>query len=138
MERAFISAAKFKAVELAIMAEASTIMREMDPMKKETKEKAFLNSYVNIICKITDSILNIKHAAICSAMRLAYKGARTKVMEEGTEWRKYKSGLNDVRKFALKFPGVGNLSKLPSAKWNSSASANGVSSCCQAMEGKVS
>ena len=29
-------------------------------------------------------------------------------------WRKYKTELNEVRKFALKFPGVGNLSRLPS------------------------
>jgi hypothetical protein len=29
-------------------------------------------------------------------------------------WRKYKTELNEVRKFALKFPGIGNLSRLPS------------------------
>jgi hypothetical protein len=35
-------------------------------------------------------------------------------LEEGTLWRKYENELNEVRKFALKFPGVGNLSRLPS------------------------
>jgi hypothetical protein len=29
-------------------------------------------------------------------------------------WRKYKNDLNEVRKFALKFPGIGSLSRLPS------------------------
>ncbi len=29
-------------------------------------------------------------------------------------WRKYENELNEVRKFALKFPGVGSLSRLPS------------------------
>jgi hypothetical protein len=46
--------------------------------------------------------------------RLDDKGARKKILERGTLWRKYESELNEVRKFALKFLGVGNLSKLPS------------------------
>ena len=41
-------------------------------------------------------------------------GARKKILEGGTLWRKYENELNEVRKFALKFPGVGNLSRLPS------------------------
>jgi len=85
MERALISEDNRKAVELAIMVEADTTAREMDPMKKEVKEKA-----------------------------LAYKGARKKILEGGTLWRKYENELNEVRKFALKFPGVGNLLRLPS------------------------
>jgi len=54
MERALISEDNRKAVELAIMVEADTTAREMDPMKKEVKEKAFLNSYVSIIQEIPD------------------------------------------------------------------------------------
>ncbi len=94
------------------MVEAGTSVREMDPMKKETKEKAFLNSYVSIIQEIPDK--HFEHGAVCPAMLLAYKGARKKILEGGTLWRKYKSELNEVRKFALKFPGIGNLSRLPS------------------------
>ncbi len=30
-------------------------------------------------------------------------------------WRKYENELNEVRNFALKFPGVGNLSRLPTS-----------------------
>ena len=42
-------------------------------------------------------------------------GARKKILEGGTLWRKYENELNEVRKFALKFPGVGNLSRLPTS-----------------------
>jgi len=48
------------------------------------------------------------------ASLLAYKAAQKKVLEGGTLWRKYENELNEVRKFALKFTGVGNLSRLPS------------------------
>jgi len=54
MERALISEDNHKAVELVIMVEAGTTVREIDPMKKEVKEKAFLNSYVRIIQEIPD------------------------------------------------------------------------------------
>jgi hypothetical protein len=47
-------------------------------------------------------------------MLLAYNGARKKILEGGTLWRKYENELNEVREFALKFTGVGNLSRLPS------------------------
>jgi hypothetical protein len=112
MERVQISEDNRKAVELAIMVEAGTTVREMDPMKKEVKEKAFLNSYVSIIQEIPDE--RFEHVSIGTKMLLSYKGARKKVLEGGTLWRKYENELNEVRKFALKFPGVGNLSRLPS------------------------
>ena len=31
-------------------------------------------------------------------------------------WRKYENELNEVRNFALKFPGIGNLSRLPTSR----------------------
>ncbi len=80
-------------------------------MKKEVKEKAFLNSYVNIIQEIP--VECFEHAHIGPAMLLAFKGARKKILEGGTLWRKYETELIEERKFALKFPGVGNLSRLP-------------------------
>jgi hypothetical protein len=114
MEQVQISEDNRKAVELAIMVEAGTTVREMDPMKKEVKENAFLNSYVSIIQEIPDE--RFEHVSIGTAMLLSYnyKGARKKVLEGGTLWRKYENELNEVRKFAFKFPGVGNLSRLPS------------------------
>ena len=89
MERALISEENRKAVELVIMIEAGTTVREMDPMKKETKEKVFLNSYVSIIQEIPNE--RFDQAAVCPAMLVAYKGARKKILEGGTLWRKYES-----------------------------------------------
>jgi hypothetical protein len=81
-------------------------------MKKEATETAFLNSYMSIIQEIPND--RFDRAAVCPMMLLAYKGARKKILEGGTVWRKYESELNEVRKFALKFLSVGNLSRLPS------------------------
>ncbi len=81
MEQALITDNICKAVELAIMVEAGTTVREMDPMKKEVKEKAFLNSYVSIIQEIPDK--RFEHAQISPAMLLAYKGARKTILEGG-------------------------------------------------------
>jgi hypothetical protein len=67
---------------------------------------------VSIIQEIPDE--RFEHAAIGLAMLLSYKGAWKKVLEGGTLWRKYENELNEVRKFALKFSGVSNLSRLPS------------------------
>jgi hypothetical protein len=78
---------------------------------------------------------HFQHAAIHTEMLLAYKGARKKLLEGGTLWKKYKSELNKVRTFFLKFLGIGNLVEI--AKWNRSASANEVSSCHQALEREV-
>jgi hypothetical protein len=84
----------------------------MDPIKKEIKEKAFLNSYVSIIQEIPDE--RFEDIRTRPAMFLAYKGALKKILDGCTLWRKYENELNEVRKIALKFPGVGNLSRLPS------------------------
>jgi hypothetical protein len=59
MKRVIITEDNCKAVELAIMVEASTTVREMEPMKKEIKEKAFLNSYVSIIEESLTSVLTM-------------------------------------------------------------------------------
>ncbi len=58
---------------------------------------------------------SVYHSATSAVYILAYNSARKKILEEGTLWRKYKSELNDVRKFSLKFPGIGNLLNLPSS-----------------------
>ena len=60
MEWAIVTEGNCKAVELAIMVEVGTTVREMDPMKKEAKEKAFLHSYVSIIEKILDKHLKMQ------------------------------------------------------------------------------
>jgi hypothetical protein len=86
MKQALISDKNCKAVELAIMIEVGTTVREMDPMKKEAKEKEFLHIYVSIIQEIPND--SFDQASVCPAMLLAYKGARKKILEGGTLWRK--------------------------------------------------
>ncbi len=89
MERALISQSNCKAVELAIMVEVGTNVREMDPMKKDLKEEAFLNSYVSIIQEIPAE--RFENEAVRAAMLMAYTGARKRILEGGTLWRKYES-----------------------------------------------
>ncbi len=101
-----------KAVELAIMVEAGTRVREMDPMKKEEKERAFLSEYMNIIREILYG--NFGGPSVHQAMLISYKGARKKDLDGGRMWRYYEDQLNELRTFAYKFPGVGSISELSS------------------------
>ncbi len=86
MEWALITELNCKAVELTIMVEAGTNVREMDPMKEDSKEKAFLTSYVSIIWEIPYE--HFENEAICPAMLVAYKGARKRILEGSMLWRK--------------------------------------------------
>ncbi len=112
MDPQLIENGNWKAVELAIMVEAGTRIREMDPMKKEEKERAFLSEYMNIILEILDG--NFGGTSVRQAMLISYKGARKKELDGGQMWRYYKDQLNELRKFTYKFPGVRSISKLPS------------------------
>jgi hypothetical protein len=81
--------------------------------KKETKERAFLTQYVSIIGEIPDE--HFEDTTVPPAMLLAYRGARKTILDGDTLWGRYKGELNyELRKSGLKFPGVGNLSQLPS------------------------
>jgi hypothetical protein len=57
---------------------------------------------------------DFEHAALRPSILLAYKGDWKKILEGGMLWRKYENELYKVRKFALKFSGIGNLSRLTS------------------------
>lgn len=112
MERRLINQGNRKTVELAIMIEAGTLVRDRHQMKKEERERLFLSEYTNIIRTIPDS--NFESAGIRTEMLRYYKGARKKEMDGGRMWRYYEDQLNEVKKFAYKFPGVANISQLPS------------------------
>jgi hypothetical protein len=112
MERRVICDGNRKTVELAIMIEAGSMVRERHQMKKEERERTFLSQYSNIICSIPNS--NFKGPSVCQEMLCYYKGARKKEMDGGRVWRYYEDQLNEVKKFAYKFPGVSNISQLPS------------------------
>ncbi len=98
-------------MELAITVEAGTHVREMDPMKKEDKERAFLIEYLSIICEIPDE--NYEGPSVRQTILIAYKGARKKELDGGQMWRYSEDQLNELRKFVYKFPGVVSISELP-------------------------
>ena len=98
-------------VEVCISVEAGAAVRSMDPMKKEKKENAFYNKYMDILDEIEDD--QFHDESVCDSMRRRYKKVK---MDNNPArlWRKYESDLTDLRNFAKKIPGVGGLSELPS------------------------
>ena len=86
-------------VELCILSEAGAFVHNMDPMKKDKKEKAFFAKYVSIIDEIEDE--EFKNESIRSNMRQKYKGAK-KDNNGQNLWRKYKTELTNLRSFAKK------------------------------------
>ena len=107
-----ISSFNRAAVELCILSEAGAFVRNMDPMKKEIKERAFLNKYISIVDEIEDDQF-VDEALVRDQMRRIYKGAK-KDHTAHSLWRKYEQELTLLRTFAKKIPGIGNLAELPS------------------------
>ena len=102
-----------KAVELAIFAEAGTYVRGLDPMKRPKQEDAFMRKYMQIITSIEDD--QFENDDVREAMLLNYKGSKKGGSFTGaTVYRKQETEINNIRKFAAKFPGVNNPSQLPS------------------------
>jgi hypothetical protein len=99
MERELIKEENRKSVELAIMVEAGLNVREMGVMTKDVAE-------------IPDS--RFEDDSLRESMQHRFKGMRKGDMSAENLLRKYESELTTLRRFAYKFPGVGNLSKLPS------------------------
>ena len=112
MERELIKEENRKSVELAIMVEAGSNVREMGVMTKELRANRFLSEYISIIAEIPDS--RFEDDSMCPNMQSRFKGMRKGDMTAENLLRKYESELTTLRRFAYKFPGVGNLSKLPS------------------------
>jgi hypothetical protein len=111
MEGHIIGDSNRASVELCILSEASVFVRNMDLMKKDKEEKAFLAKYVSIIDEIEDR--EFKDALVRINMRQRYKGAK-KDNNGHSLWRKYKTELTDLRSFSKKNPGIGNLAELSS------------------------
>ena len=112
MERELIKEENRKSVELAIMVEAGSNVREMGVMTKELRANRFLSEYISIIAEIPDS--RFEDDSMRPNMQSRFKGMRKGDMTAENLLRKYESELTTLRRFAYKFPGVGNLSKLPS------------------------
>ena len=112
MERELIKDENRKSVELAIMVEAGANVREMGTMTKELRALRFQSEYISIISEIPDS--RFEDDSLRASMQHRFKGMRKGEMTAENLLRKYESELTTLRRFAYKFPGVGNLSKLPS------------------------
>jgi hypothetical protein len=101
-----------KAVELALMVEAGSIVREMGTMTKEQRSTRFFREYISLIGDIPDS--RFEDGGVRQNMEQRFKGMRRGEMNAENLFRKYESEMTNLKKFAYKFPGVGDLSKLPS------------------------
>ena len=66
-------------------------MRNMDPMKKDIKERAFLAKYISIVGKIEDDQF-VDEGLVRDQMRRIYKGAK-KDHTAHSLWRKYEQEL---------------------------------------------
>jgi hypothetical protein len=87
-------------------------VREMGVMMKELRANQFHSEYVSIIADIPDS--RFGEDGLRASIQHCFKGMRKGEMSAESLLRKYESELTTLRRFAYKFPGVGNLSKLPS------------------------
>ena len=113
MDRNLIKEENRKSVELAIMVEAGSNVREMGVMTKELRANSYLREYISILTDIPDS--RFEEDSLRASMQHRFKGMRKGEMTAENLLRKYESELTTLRRFAYKFPGAGgNLSKLPS------------------------
>ena len=112
MEREMIKEENRKSVELAVMVEAGANVREMGVMTKELRANRFHSEYVSLLADIPDS--RFGEDGLRASMQNRFKGMRKGEMTAENLLRKYEGELTTLRRFAYKFPGVGNLSKLPS------------------------
>jgi hypothetical protein len=114
MERYPISEENCRSVELAIMVETGSIVREMGTMTKdERRELAYYQEYMSLVSKIPSE--RFVEAGVRLQMQLRFKGMRKGGdMNPTNLHRKYETEMTYLKKFAYKFPGFGNLSKLPS------------------------
>ena len=113
MERYQISEENRRSVELAIMVEAGSIVREMGTMTKERREQAYYQEYMSLISDIP--IERFVESGVCLQMQLRFKGMRKGGdMNPTNLHRKYETEKTTLKNYAYKIPGIGNLSKLPS------------------------
>jgi hypothetical protein len=113
MEREMIKEENRKSVELAVMVEAGSNVREMGVMTKELRANRFLSEYLSILADIPDSRFG-DDDGLRASMQHRFKGMRKGEMTAENLLRKYEGELTTLRRFAYKFPGFGNLSKIPS------------------------
>jgi len=87
MEGHKISKSNRAAVELCLLFEAGAFMRNMDPMKKDIKERAFFTKYIAIVNEIEDDQF-VDEALSRENMLQMYKGVKKDHTAQSL-WRKY-------------------------------------------------
>jgi hypothetical protein len=113
MERSPICEENPRSVELAVMVEAGLIVREMGMMMKEKREQAIYQEYISLLLEISNERFLANGVRVI--MQTRFKGMRKGGdMNPANLMHKYESEMTLLKKFAYKFSGFGNLSKLPS------------------------
>jgi len=98
------------AVEVCIFIEVGTLIKDLEAMKLSVMEELFYNKYLRIMCSIPDE--HFSRIELRSSMLEKYGGAK-KPNTGKSLLRKYKTYVGEIRKFALHFPGIKSMSKLP-------------------------
>ena len=101
-----------KAVELAIMVEAGTAVREMSTMTKEMRSKCFHREYLGIITDMSD--YRFVDGSVRQNMMQRFKGMRGTEMTAENLLRKYEGEMTSLKKFVYTYLPLGFLSSLPS------------------------
>ena len=99
------------AVEVCIFVEVGTLIKDLEAMKIPVMEELFFKKYLRIVRSIPDE--RFARIELRSSMLEKYGGAK-KPNTGKSLLRKYKTYVGEIRKFALHFPGIKSMSKLPS------------------------
>ncbi len=100
MEGHKISMSNRAAVEICLLSEAGTFARNMDPMKKDKKERAFFAKYISLADEIEDDQFEDK-GFVRETLRRQYKCAKKENSPQSL-WRIYEKELNYLWTFAKK------------------------------------
>ncbi len=95
-----ISESNRAAVKICLLSETGNFVRNMDPMKKDIKERAFFAKYISIVHEIEDDQF-VNKALARENMRQRYKGAKKDHTAQSL-WRKCEQELTFLRTFAKK------------------------------------
>jgi hypothetical protein len=99
------------AVEACIFIEVGTDIKDLEAMKIPVMEELIYNKYMRIVRSIHDE--RFARIELRSTMLEKYGGAK-KPTTGCSLLRRYKTYVGEIRKFALHFPGIKSMSKLPS------------------------
>jgi len=100
-----------QSVEISIMIEAGTIIRNGNTIKKNDRANKFYDVYIQTSNAIDKN--EFEDMTVYDSMIVSYHG--TKLDNEGNMLlRKLAIVMTEVKKFAFKFPGIGSLTQLPS------------------------